>query len=122
MSDKTTKIIFWVSTGLLALMFVGGAMGSFFDYENTLKEFTALGFPSFIIYPLAILKVLGAIAILSRLSSVLQYLAYAGIFYDILLAFGAHLSISDGEAFGTLIPLALCIVSFFFARKMEKLA
>ena len=122
MSDKTTKIIFWVSTGLLALMFVGGAMGSFFDFENTLKEFTALGFPSFIIYPLAILKVLGAIAILSRLSSVLQYLAYAGIFYDILLAFGAHLSISDGEAFGTLIPLALCIVSFFFARKMEKLA
>jgi hypothetical protein len=122
MSDKSTKIIFWVSTGLLALMFTASGIMYLAQYDEIAKEFTKLGFPLFIMYPLAIAKLLAAVAITTRLSKVLQYLAYAGIFYDILLAFGAHLSINDGEAMGTLLPLVLCVVSFIFARKMEKLA
>lgn len=119
MTEKTTKIIFWASTAILALMFLSSGIMYFVQYDAIAEEFTKLGFPTFIMYPLAIAKILGAIAILVRKVKVLQYLAYAGIFYDILLAFGAHFSINDGEQWGTLVPLVICIVSYVFARKME---
>lgn len=128
MSKKTSKIIFWVTTGLLALMFASSGVTYFAMHDIVADEFTKLGFPLFIIYPLAIAKILGAVAITTRKIKVLQYLAYAGIFFDILLAFGAHAFvevdgvIGDGEQWGTLVPLALCIVSFIFARKMDEIA
>lgn len=126
MSEKTTKIVFWVSTGILALMFASSGIMYFAMHEMVIDEFTTLGFPLFIIYPLAIAKVLAAVAITTRKLKVLQYLAYAGIFFDILLAFGAHAFVEidgvvgDGEQWGTLMPLALCIISFTFARKLDK--
>ena len=36
-SEKTSKIIYWVSTGLVAFVFIGSAMGKFTANEEALK-------------------------------------------------------------------------------------
>ncbi|WP_369073566.1 DoxX family protein [Ancylomarina longa] len=47
-------------------------------HEMVSKTFTHLGFPTFLIYPLALAKLLGLIAILSKKSALLKEWAYAG--------------------------------------------
>ena len=61
--------------------------------------FEGMNFPSWVVIPLAIAKVLGIIAILSNKSKVLSEWAYAGFFFDVLLATAAHHFAGHG-AFG----------------------
>jgi hypothetical protein len=89
-----------------------------FNYSRAEGFFINLGFPAWIIYPLAILKVLGVIAILTRKSSFLKELAYAGFLYDAMLALTAHIMVRDGEYLPAIIALILIPVSWIFDRKI----
>jgi len=52
--------------------------------------FTGMNFPDWFVISLAIAKVLGVIAILTNINPVLKEWAYAGFFFDVILATGAH--------------------------------
>jgi len=64
-----------------------------------------MGFPAWLVYPLATAKILGVIAVLSNLSRVLKEWAYAGFFFDGVMALAAHYMAGDGVA-----PMALFAV------------
>ena len=115
---KTNRIIYHVSTTLLCLLFFAGAMMYLFNYERAHGFFVSLGFPTWIIYPLAAAKILGAITVLTRFSSFLKELAYAGFLYDALLAFAAHWMVRDGEYVFCIVALVLTIVSWTFDRRV----
>ena len=83
----------------------------FFKHEMVSQTFSNLGFPTYIIYPLAIAKILGLIAIWTRLSNMLTEWAYAGFFFDVVLALAAHLSVNDGAHLVSLVGLVLVITS-----------
>jgi len=114
---KTNRIVFYVATGLLSLMTVGSAAMYFFNNGEVVAEFVKLGFPVYIVYPLAIAKLLGIAAIWTRLNRSLVEWAYAGFFFDFLLAGSAHIVAQDGEAGGAAIALVLLLVSYFFYRR-----
>ncbi len=114
---KKNKIIFWVATGLLCVLFFSGAMMYIFNYSRAEDFFISLGFPTWIIYPLAILKILGAIAILTKKSNFLKELAYAGFLFDAVLALAAHIMVSDGEYAPAIIALVLLTISWIYDRK-----
>lgn len=61
--EKRIKIIYWIVTGLLTGLMLVTAVVYFIKYELVSDTFTLLGFPTFIVYPLAIAKFLGLIAI-----------------------------------------------------------
>ena len=65
-------------------------------------------------------KILGVIAILSKQSRLLKEWAYAGFFFDFLLAISAHLNAGDGEFPLAVIALVLLLVSYVFDRKVFK--
>ncbi|MEQ8926172.1 MAG: DoxX family protein [Fulvivirga sp.] len=115
---KKNKIIFSVATGLLsALMLISAGM-YFFNYDEVSGVFAQLGYPTYIIYPLAVLKVLGLIAIWTRLSTTLVYFAYAGYLYDFILAFSAHMAIGDGQQGGAVVATLLWLISFIYYKKV----
>lgn len=116
---KTNKIIYWISTGLLSALAIMSAGMYIINYEGVSEIFTHLGFPTFLIYPLAGAKILGVAAILTRKNKTLMEWAYAGFFFDFLLAIGAHLNVSDGEQGGAIMALALLILSYIFNKRME---
>jgi len=116
---KTNKIIYWVSTGLLTAMMLMSAGMYVFNNEAISEVFAGLGYPAYIIYPLAIAKVLGLLAIWLDKSKSLKEWAYAGFFFDFVLAFFAHWMINDGEFGGALVALVLLFVSYFFWKKTE---
>ncbi|TPN84739.1 DoxX family protein [Aquimarina algicola] len=115
---KKNKIIYWITTSLLCLLFFSGAMMYFFNYERASGFFTSLGFPTWIIYPLAILKVLGVLVILIKKSNFLKELAYAGFLYDAILALAAHIMVKDGEYLPAIISIVLLTLSWIYDRKV----
>ena len=115
---KRNKWIHWISTGLLSLMMLMSAGMYFFNNAQVSEIFTSLGFPTFIIYPLAIAKVLGLVAIWTRKSKMLLEWAYAGFFFDFILAMSAHLVVNDGQFTGALIALVLLATSYISGKKV----
>jgi hypothetical protein len=119
-SSRVTRdrIIYWGSTGVLCAMMAASAAMYVFVHPQVSATFVALGYPTYLIYALAVAKLLGVLAILTKKSPLLKDLAYAGFFYDFLLAGSAHLHAGDGEFIPALAALLLLIVSFIYDRKL----
>ena len=113
------KWIYWASTGLLSLMMLASAGMYLFNNEQISQVFTDLGFPTFIVVPLAFAKILGVLAITTRKVPALAEWAYAGFFYDFLLALGAHLSAGDGDFIAPIVALILLFASYLTAKKVR---
>ncbi len=118
--NKTNVLVYRIATGLLSALMLFSASMYFIQYPMVEETFLNLGFPSFIIYPLAIAKILGIIAIWSNKSAMLKEWAYAGFTFNTLLAIAAHQNINDGEFFAALIGFILVIVSYIYHRKIYK--
>lgn len=118
MSEKTLKIIYWISTGILSLLMLGSGFGYFFNYSKISAIVETVDFPAWIIYPLGVAKILGVIAIVTRLSPTLKEWAYAGFTFNLLMASAAHYFVADGDHIGPLIPFAILMVSYFTQKRV----
>ena len=90
----------------------------FFKHSDIVKAFEGFGYPSYLIYPLGVAKLLGLVTIWFINNKSLKEWTYAGFFFNFVLAFFAHLMISDGEQFGALIALLLLFVSYKFSKQL----
>lgn len=111
-------IIYRIVTGLMSLLAVMGAGMYFFNYELAESMYINLNFPTYIIYPLGIAKLLGVFAIWYNKSRSLTEWAYAGFFFNSLLAISAHLNINDGEHYGAVVALVLAVTSYIYNKKL----
>ena len=114
---KRNKIIYLIATGLLSVLLLMSVGMYLFNNTEVSVMFTSFGFPTYVIYPLAAAKVLGLFAIWNPKFNVLKEWAYAGFFFNFILAFFAHHMIGDGEQMGALIAMVLLIVSYIFSKK-----
>lgn len=110
--------VFRIVTGLFTLLMGFSASMYFAQHEMVVAKFTVLGFPSWIIYPLAIAKLLGLVAIWTNKSKMLKEWAYAGFVFELMLAIGAHVSIGDGEQWAAVAGLVMVVISYVFHRKI----
>lgn len=118
MTNKTSKRIYNTAKGLLSVLMLLSASMYFFNLDPAVFE--GLGYPTYLIYPLAVAKILGVITLWSDSLKYLRQWAYAGFFYDVLLAFVAHVYINDGEWQPALAGFIFVLVAVFFERKIEK--
>lgn len=116
---KTTKIIYYVSTGLLTLLMLFSAGMYFFNHAEVASMFTSFGYPTYIIYPYAIAKILGLVALWFVNNKIIKEWAYAGFFFAFIFAFFAHIMISDGEQMGALVAMILLITSYITSKKLN---
>jgi hypothetical protein len=108
---------YWLPTGLFCVLFLASATLSLGDLEGTRAAMRDLGYPTYMLYPQAIAKLLGIGVILTGWSRTLTALAYAGFLYDLLLALAGH--IHEREAFGwvALLGLLLWLWAFWADRR-----
>ncbi len=119
-NNKKTKIGFYISTGLVSALMLMSASMYVFNHEMVEQTFVALGYPTYIIYPLAILKILGIVAIWSNKSKTLKEWAYAGFAFDFILAAAAHISIQDNEYGGAVVAIGLLTASYLYDKKLGR--
>jgi len=115
---KTQRIIYWISTGLLTLLMIFSAQMYFLNHEAVSNAFNSLGFPTWLIYPLATLKILGLIAIWTKYSTFLKEWAYAGFFFDVVIALTAHLMAQDGGGMFAVAGIVFVTVSYVMDGKL----
>lgn len=117
---KRDKIIFYVATGLLTLLMLFSVNMYFFKHDDVSQMFISFGYPSYIIYPYAVAKLLGLFALWYPKFKTIKEWAYAGFFFAFVLAFFAHYMLADGGQTTALVALILLIVSYIFNKKTQK--
>lgn len=115
---KRMQWVFWISTGLLSLLMVMSTGMYFFKTAEVQQTFETLGFPAYIVIPLAIVKLLGIAAIWLSKSNSLKEWAYAGFFFNFVLALTAHVMIGDGEFGGAAMAIVLLMTSYYSAKQL----
>ncbi|MGO8240956.1 DoxX family protein [Rhizobium ruizarguesonis] len=105
---------YWISTALLSVLYLASAYMYVTKKQWVRKALTELGYSANNLVPfMIIVKVLGPVAILSRVSVPLSDLANAGIFFHLLLSGLAHIGVRKPVgALPAAIGLALLITSF----------
>lgn len=106
------KILYWVATTLLCLIYLGGAAIYLANRPIVEEGFAYLGYPAYLVTVLIVAKIAAPLALLTRVSVRLSDLAYAGMLFHLLLALSAHLNAGDGGFGPALIALALLASSF----------
>lgn len=120
MRRKPLVWIYWIATGLLCTGYLLGAAAYTFQHDMVAQGMQAFGYPVYLTYLLPVVKVLGPLAILSRVSVALSDLAYAGMFYHLILAFLAHVTSGVPGWPGAVGLFALMLVSFFTQNAARK--
>ncbi len=117
---KTTNILYWTFTVLVALMTAFAGIMYFVDPEIALG-FQHLGFPDFFRQELGIAKLIAAVALmLPMVPAWVKEWAYAGLAITFISAFIAHTAVDGlGTATAPLISLALLVASYVFLHKRQ---
>jgi hypothetical protein len=104
---------YWISTSLLSLLYLTSASMYLAKGDWVRQTLNELGYPAYLVPLLIIVKILGVTAILSRFSVALSDLAYAGMFFHLLLALLAHfVDRKPSAALPAVLGLALLATSF----------
>lgn len=114
---KTNKIVFYVATGLLTLLMLFSVGNYFFNYDMVTDVFKSLGYPAYLVYPLAIAKLLGLASIWFAPNQTLREWAYAGFLFNVTLAFFAHLMVGDGDQMGAVVAFVFWLLSYVYRKK-----
>jgi hypothetical protein len=117
---KKIKIIYWVSTALVALLMSFSAF-SYFGDNAMAQSFPHLGFPAYFRIELALAKMLGVIVLLvPAVPARMKEWAYAGFGIVFISAFIAHLSSGDeiSVAIFPLIILSILSASYVCYHKL----
>ena len=117
MNDNTSRIVYWVATSVMCAVFAFSAQMYLRNPEVVAGFFKLLNYPEYLVYPLAIAKILGIIAILSDKSKILSEWAYAGFYFDAILAFVAHYVAQDGGSMFSIIAIASTMISRYLWSK-----
>ena len=117
------KVIYWVTTGLLAALSAFAAVSYLAGGAQIVQAFAHVGYPQQLRILLGIAKLLGAIALVVPGFPKLQEWAYAGFTFAWIAAFVAHHVAKDGpEQFMPLVLLVFLFVSYITrpaSRKWE---
>ena len=119
---KRTNVIYWILTGLLALLILPGAVMNMLSTKESVEIFQHINFPKYMIPFLGTAKVLGIIAILIPGYPRIKEWAYAGLFYDLLGA--GYAGFSSGDSFirliGIIVGLSMIMGSYLLYHKRLK--
>lgn len=119
MKSKSTKIIYWISTGLLALFILPGIF--FLNSAMALEGTRHLGMPYWFHEELGIGKFIGGlILILPMIPARIKEWAYVAFGIDLISATIGHVS-TDGPVIGSfepLVMLVILVISYVYFHKM----
>ncbi len=113
------KILFWGSTVLFTLLMLFSVYNYLFNTAAITAAFESFGYPTYLIYPLAIAKLLGLVVLWGNFSKWLKEWAYAGFFFNSILAFFAHYMVSDGQQMGAVLAFVFVLISYFTGKTVR---
>jgi uncharacterized membrane protein len=121
--NKSSKLIYWTSTILLAFGMLASGLSQLFHVKEMDALITHVGYPLYFMNIIGVWKILGVIAILIPKQKLLKEWAYAGFFFLMTGALISHLAIGDGgkAIYGPLFQTIFIILSWYFRPADRKI-
>ena len=112
--NKTSKIIYWISTGLISLFEVSGAF--FMNSPAAIEGTRHLGLPEWFRWEVSIGHLIGGILLIIPINKRIKEWAYVAFGIDFISAFIAYASVDGWGAntFSPLIMFVLLLVSYSY--------
>lgn len=117
-ATKLEKTLYWVSTGIVIFLMMWAVIGYHIFHENMAGFFIKFGYPTYLIYPLAYLKLAGVIVILTNSHNNLKEWVYGAYYINMLLATVAHHSVGD-TPIHAYVGLIVVPVSYIYSNKVR---
>lgn len=120
-SLKTARIIYWITTGILALFLLSGAF--FINSQMAIDGMHHLGLPEWFRWTVSIGHIIGGLLLILPVGPRLKEWNYVALGIDYISASIAYFSIDGivGASFFPLLDLAILIVSYIAYHKIQKL-
>lgn len=108
------KIIYWISTGWLALGMLSTGIVQLIRLDEEVVNFASLGYPAYLMTIIGSWKVLGVLAVMAPGLVTLKEWAYAGFFFTMTGAIISHLVAESpiSMLFGPVLLLTLVAISW----------
>jgi small-conductance mechanosensitive channel len=104
---------YWIGTALLCALYLSSAVTYIVKGDWVRQALLGLGYPAYLLWFLTVVKLSAVITILWRPNGFLTDLAYAGMFFHLLLSAMAHLGVrKPAGAIPAVVGLALLCLSF----------
>lgn len=116
---KTTRIFYWVSTGLVALGMAMSGVMYLSKADMLVKGMNEIGLPLYFLPLLGLAKLLGAIALFVPKQPKLTEWVYAGFTFTFLGATWVHIS-THTPFVAPLVFLAVLATSYLLKRKLQQ--
>jgi|SRR5690554_3494968 len=113
------KIIYWIATGLLSALFLYSALMYLTDTAVIEGYYQDYQYPVYLVIPMALAKIMAIVFILLRKPKWVMEWAYAGLFFDMVLACFAHYHINDPGITLPLVGIVLLLISYFFGKTVR---
>jgi hypothetical protein len=121
---KRNKIIYWVTTGLIAFGMLSSGILQIFHAKAMIDIIVPLGYPLYFLYIIGVWKILGVIVILIPGFKLIKEWAYAGLFFVMTGALFSHLASGDYSVKGIIGPFmqtVFIILSWYFRPADRKI-
>ena len=122
MSPKTIKVTYWVLNIVFCLFHVMDAGGGLAKAKAGVDAMNAMGYPIYLMGFLAVLKLLGVIALLQNKYKTVKEWAFAGFSFTLIGATVSHACVNDPAMFIILpiVFLAILFALYYFWKKLEQ--
>ncbi len=118
-NNKSAKIIYWISTGLLALFLLSGAF--FINSKMAVEGMHHLGLPEWFRWEVSIGHILGGLLLILPVGKRIKEWNFVALGIDYISATIAYLSVdgATANALSPLVSLAILIVSYIYYHKIK---
>jgi len=122
MNPKTIKVTYWVLNILFCLFHVMDAGGGLAKAKAGVDAMNTMGYPIYLMGLLAVLKLLGVIALLQNKYKTIKEWAFAGFSFTLIGATVSHACVGDPVLF-IIMPVVFLVLLFalyYFWKKLEQ--
>jgi uncharacterized membrane protein YphA (DoxX/SURF4 family) len=120
MTTKTIKILYWVLLGLFCLFHIFDAIGGLSMAQAGIDAMHAMGYPAYLMPFLAVLKLLGAAALLQNKFTRIKEWAFAGFTFTLIGASVSHMC-TDRNPLFIVLPIVFLAIPFVVYSCWRKL-
>ena len=112
------KITYWVSTGVILLLLAWAVFSYHFLHVEAANFFEIFGYPTYLVYPLAWLKLVAIIVIVTHRYNDLRDMVYAAYFINMAMALTSH--ILYGDFYGHALVGLICLpISYLLGNQVR---
>lgn len=117
-AKKLQAVAFWLTTAYVLFLLCFSVWAYHANHDNISGFFSALGYPTYLVYPLAYMKLLVILVIITHRYNDLRDMAYAAYFVNMMMALVGHAVHGDSYLHAAIGGTCLAI-SYLLGNKVR---